>query len=166
MPLINMMVTLTSWNSRISASGEADLNGTTRGYFVFSMASLTIPKIARVEFSSRFRGPMKITEGNIYSNFFADLSIQKGFLNNKIDITLKISDLFDSGQFSIHTERDVVNDLTGVRSVYILDAERRRQPRTIFLVMSYQFGKMEQKKRWGRGNKDHGDGGGMMDMDF
>ncbi len=166
LPLLNMMVTLTTWNSRIFGSGEADLNGTTSGYFAFGLATLTIPRIARVELSGRYRGPMKITDGNIYSNFAADLSIQKGFIDNRLNLTLKISDVFDSRQFSIHTERDVTNELTQVTSLHILDAERHRQPRTIHLVLSYNFGKLEQRKRWGKGKRDGGDGGGMMDMDF
>lgn len=166
LPLINMMVTLTTWNSRIFGSGEADLNGDTRGYFAFGIATLNLPSIARVEFSGRYRGPMIITGGNINSNFSADLSIQKGFMNDRMSMTLKISDVFDSGQFSIHTEQDATNELTGVHSLHILDAERRRRPRTIYLVFSYNFGKLEQKKRYGRGNKDRGDGGGMMEMDF
>ncbi|MCH7764329.1 MAG: TonB-dependent receptor [Candidatus Marinimicrobia bacterium] len=166
LPLLNMMVTLTTWNSRIFGSEEADLNGTTKGYFAFGLATLTIPRIARVELSGRYRGPMKITDGNIYSNFAADLSIQKGFIDNRLNLTLKISDVFDSRQFSIHTERDVTNELTQVTSLHILDAERHRQPRTIHLVLSYNFGKLEQRKRWGKGKRDGGDGGGMMDMDF
>jgi hypothetical protein len=47
-----------------------------------------------------------------------------------------------------------------------MEAERRHSPRTMYLTLSYNFGKMEEKKRWGRGREgDHG-GGGMMEMDY
>jgi hypothetical protein len=37
----------------------------------------------------------------------------------------------------------------------------------MYLTLSYNFGKMEQKKRWGRdGEREHGGGGGGMDMDY
>jgi outer membrane receptor protein involved in Fe transport len=166
LPLLNMMFTVTTWNSRIFGSGEADLNGTVSGYFAYGMATLTIPQIARVELSSRFRGPMKIANGNIHGNVTADLSIQKGFKDNQLNLTFKISDVFDSRKFSIRTERNVLNNLTEEMKNYILVAERQRQPRTFYLVLSYNFGKMEQNRRWGKGSRERGEGGGGMDMDF
>ncbi len=166
MPLLNMMLSLTTWNSRIYGSGESDLNGTANGYFAFGMATLTVPNIARVELSGRYRGSMKITDGSIGSSLTADLSIQKGFMDNKLNLTFKVSDVFDSGIFTVHTEREAYNELTETISNNILDAERRRRPRTVYLVLSYNFGKMEQKKRWGKVSRDKGDGGGGMDMDF
>jgi len=165
-PLINMMVSLTTWNSRIFGSGEADLNGTTRGYFAFGMATLTIPRIARVELSGRYRGPMKITDGKMNSNLTADLSIQKGLMDNRLNLTLRIRDVLDSRKFSIHSEREVTDELTHVTSLHIMDAERHRQPRSVHLVLSYNFGKLEERKRQSRGRRDGGEGDGMMDMDF
>ncbi|MBC8395337.1 MAG: TonB-dependent receptor, partial [Candidatus Marinimicrobia bacterium] len=165
-PLLNMMLSLTTWNSRIYGSGESDLNGTANGYFAFGMATLTIPNVARVELSGRYRGSMKITDGSIGSSLTADLSLQKGFMDNKLNLTLKVSDVFDSGKFTVHTEREAYNEFTETISNNILDAERRRRPRTLYLVLSYNFGKMEQKKRWGKGDRKRGDGGGGMDMDF
>ena len=166
LPLLNMMFTVTTWNSRIFGSGEADLNGTTSGYFAYGLATLTIPQIARVELSGRYRGPMKIANGKIQDNVTADLSIQKGFKDNRLNLTFKISDVFNSRKFTIRTERDVLNNLTEEMNNYILVAERRRRPRTFYLVLSYNFGKMEQNRRWGKGNRERGEGDGGMDMDF
>jgi len=94
-----------------------------------------------------------------------DLAIQKGFLDNRLNLTFKVSDVFDSGKFRINTEQTVD---PGSLSSYtqIMEAERRHSPRTMYLTLSYNFGKMEEKKRWGRGREgDHG-GGGMMEMDY
>ena len=93
-----------------------------------------------------------------------DLAIQKGFLDNRLNLTFKVSDVFDSGKFRINTEQTV--DLGSFSYTQIMEAERRRSPRTMYLTLSYNFGKMEEKKRWGRGREgDHG-GGGMMEMDY
>ena len=93
-----------------------------------------------------------------------DLAIQKGFLDNRLNLTFKVSDVFDSGKFRINTEQTV--DLGSSSYTQIMEAERRRSPRTMYLTLSYNFGKMEEKKRWGRGREgDHG-GGGMMEMDY
>ena len=67
-------------------------------------------------------------------------------------------------KFRINTEQEV--NLGSLSYTQIMEAERRHSPRTMSLTLSYNFGKMEQKKRWGRGREgDHG-GGGMMDMDY
>ena len=163
-PLINLMVSVTTWNSRTYGSGEADLNGTSSGYYARGMSTITLPRIARIELSSRYRGPMKFSDGDIKGSFTMDLAIQKGFLDNRLNLTFKVSDVFDSGKFRINTEQTV--DLGSSSYTQIMEAERRRSPRTMYLTLSYNFGKMEEKKRWGRGREgDHG-GGGMMEMDY
>ena len=93
-----------------------------------------------------------------------DLAIQKGFLDNRLNLTFKVSDVFDSGKFRINTEQTV--DLGSSSYTQIMEAERRRSPRTMYLTLSYNFGKMEQKKRWGRGREGEHGGGGMMEMDY
>jgi len=163
--LISLMVSLTTWNSRTYGSGEADLNGTSSGYFAWGMSTITIPRIARIELSSRYRGPMQLNDGSTEGNFTMDLAVQKGFLDNRLNLTFKVSDVFDSGKFRINTEQEV--DLGSLSYTQIMEAERRRSPRTMYLTLSYNFGKMEQKKRWGRdGEREHGGGGGGMDMDY
>ena len=163
-PLINLMVSVTTWNSRTYGSGEADLNGTSSGYYARGMSTITLPRIARIELSSRYRGPMKFSDGDIKGSFTMDLAIQKGFLDNRLNLTFKVSDVFDSGKFRINTEQTV--DLGSLSYTQIMEAERRHSPRTMYLTLSYNFGKMEEKKRWGRGREgDHG-GGGMMEMDY
>ena len=164
LPLINLMVSVTTWNSRTYGSGEADLNGTSSGYYARGMSTITLPRIARIELSSRYRGPMKFSDGDIKGSFTMDLAIQKGFLDNRLNLTFKVSDVFDSGKFRINTEQTV--DLGSLSYTQIMEAERRHSPRTMYLTLNYNFGKMEEKKRWGRGREgDHG-GGGMMEMDY
>ena len=163
-PLINLMVSMVTWNSRTHGSGEADLNGTSSGYYARGMSTITLPRIARIELSSRYRGPMQFNDGSTEGNFTIDLAVQKGFLDNRFNFTFKVSDVFDSGKFRINTEQAV--DLGSLSYTQIMEAERRHSPRTMYLTLSYNFGKMEEKKRWGRGREgDHG-GGGMMEMDY
>jgi hypothetical protein len=164
MPLINLMVSLVTWNSRTFGSGEADLNGTSSGYFGYGMSTITLPGIARIEISARYRGPMEFPDGKIKPNATADMAIKKGFFDNRLNLTFKISDVFNSGKFNIVTNQVV--DLDNVSYTQIMEAERRRHPRTMNLVLSYNFGKLEQKKRWGKGDRGRGDAGGGMEMDY
>ena len=164
MPLINLMVSLVTWNSRTFGSGEADLNGTSSGYFGYGMSTITLPGIARIEISARYRGPMEFPDGKIKPNATADMAIKKGFIDNRLNLTFKVRDAFISGKFNIVTNQVV--DLDNVSYTQIMEAERRRHPRTMHLVLSYNFGKLEQKKRWGKGDRRRGDAGGGMDMDY
>jgi len=47
-----------------------------------------------------------------------------------------------------------------------MDAWRKHDRRTVSLVLTYNFGNLEQKRKWDRSKTHGGDGGGMMDMDF
>ncbi len=163
--LISAMVSLTTWNARTFGSGEADLNGTSQGYFLFGMSTISIPRIARLELSCRYRGPIRFVDGDIRRNFTMDLALQKGFLQNRLSLTIKVSDVFNSSKFRINTKEAV--ELGSLNYIQIMDAERRRAPRTVYLTFSYNFGNLEQKKRWSRRDRqgEHG-GDDMMDMDY
>ena len=166
MPLASIMVWGYGWNSKISDEGEADFNGNSKGTGLGGQLTLNIPTIARLEFSVRGRGKMKITTGTIPANYRADLGIQKSFLQNKLSLTLKVSDIFDTGKFIIDTSNEVNPSADGqdpyTRLMY---AERQRDVRFSSIVLNYNFGK-KQNKKWSKNNMRGGGGGGGMDMDF
>ena len=94
----------------------------------------------------------------------ADLSFQRKFIDNKLTMTLKVRDLFDNSGFSIETEEvlyDLIREEDYTRS---MEANRRRDKRSVSLSFSYSFGKMEQKRRFNRDREGY-DGGGM-DMSY
>ena len=168
MPLASLMIWGYSWNSKISDKGEADFNGNSRGMGFGGRLTLNIPTIARIELSGNGRGKMKITTGTIPSNYRVNLGIQKSFLKNKLSVTMKVNDLFDTGKFIIDTSTDVTNSITQETYTQLMYAERQRQKRNTSIVLNYNFGK-QQKKKWGRGNfsgRSGGMGGGGMDMDY
>ena len=168
MPLASIMIWGYSWNSTISDKGEADFNGNSKGMGFGGRLTLNIPTIARIELSGNGRGKMKITTGTIPSNYRVNLGIQKSFLKNKLSITLKTNDLFDTGKFIIDTSNEVTNSITQETYTQLMYAERQRQKRNTSIVINYNFGK-QQKKKWSRGNfsgRSGGMGGGGMDMDY
>lgn len=167
MPFVNLTLNAYGWNSRTYGSGEPDLNGESQGIGGFGNLNLTIPGMAKLELTSRFRGKMKIIHGYIPANATFDLGIQKSFLDRRLSVTLKINDLTNSGKFSIYTEQEI-ESLLGIGTyTQTMDAWRKRDRRTVSLVLNYNFGKLEQKRRWSReGMGRGGEGGGMMDMDY
>ena len=109
MPLASIMIWGYSWNSTISDEGEADFNGNSRGMGFGGRLTLNIPTIARIELSGNGRGKMKITTGSIPSNYRVNLGIQRSFMKNRLSVTFKVNDLFDTGKFIIDTENEVRN---------------------------------------------------------
>tara|TARA_Y100001954_G_scaffold208471_1_gene232837 strand:- start:129 stop:752 length:624 start_codon:yes stop_codon:yes gene_type:complete len=168
MPLASIMIWGYSWNSSISDKGEADFNGNSKGTGFGGRLTLNIPTIARVELSGNGRGRMKITTGSIPSNYRVNLGIQRSFMQNRLSVTLKINDLFDTGKFIIDTEYEVTNVENEVIYNQLMYAERQRQKRNTSVVLNYNFGK-QQKKKWRRSNfsgRSGGMDGGGMDMDY
>ena len=120
--------------------------------------------LGRLDISGRYRGPMKITTGKINPSLNLDLSFQRKFMDNKLTMTFKVRDLLDNSNFSIETEEQLY-DLVSLESyTRIMDADRRRDKRSVSLSLSYSFGKMEQKRRFNRDRE--GFGGGGMDMSY
>jgi len=168
MPLASIMIWGYSWNSTISDEGEADFNGNSRGMGFGGRLTLNIPTIARIELSGNGRGKMKITTGSIPSNYRVNLGIQKSFMKNRLSVTFKVNDLFDTGKFIIDTENEVRNREGELIYNQLMYAERQRQKRNTSIVLNYNFGK-QQKKKWSRGSfsgRSGGMGGGGMDMDY
>jgi len=168
MPLASVMIWGYGWNSTISDKGEADFNGNSRGLGFGGRLTLNIPTIARVELSGNGRGKMKITTGSIPSNYRVNLGIQKSFLKNRLSVTFKVNDLFDTGKFIIDTSNDVTNAVTEETYTQLMYAERQRQKRNTSIVLNYNFGK-QQKKKWNKGSfsgRSGGMRGGGMDMDY
>ena len=87
------------------------------------MITLNLPRIARMELSMGGRGDMKFTTGGSPGNFSADLGLQKSFLNNKLSVTLKFDDIFDTKKFVINTENVITNPITQETYTQLMDAE-------------------------------------------
>lgn len=172
MPLASIMIWGYGWDSETSDSdkNETDFNGTSRGMGLGGRLTLNIPTVARIELSGNGRGNMKITTGTIPANFRCNLAIQKSFLQNRLSVTAKINDIFDTGKFIIDTSNEVTTNIENRTVTYtqLMYAERQRQKRNFSIVLNYNFGK-QQKKKWDRSNfsgRSGGMGGGGMDMDY
>ena len=166
MPLASIMVWGWGWNSKMSDKGEADFNGTSSGFGFGGRLTLNIPTIARIELSGNGRAKMKITTGTIPANYRIDLGVQRSFLKNKLSMTFKVNDIFQTGKFIIDTVNPVYDNMDNVLYTQYMYAERQRDRRNISIVLNYNFGK-EQKKKWNRSQSRGGRGGsGGMDMDY
>ena len=88
------------------------------------------------------------------------------FLDNKLSVTVKINDIFNTKKSVFNTENIITNPVSQETYTQLMTAERRRQQRYMSININYNFGK-QKKKRWNRrsfgGSRG---GGGGMDMDY
>ena len=144
----------------------SDLNGNSKGAYNRGMLTINIPRIVRLELTVGGRGKMKFTTGSSPGSFSTDIGIQKSFLDNRLSVTIKFDDVFDTKKFIINTEHMITNPITDEVYSQLMNAERRRQQRYMSINLNYNFGK-QQKKRWSKRNFGGGrNGGGGMDMDY
>ena len=129
MPLISLMLSRWSWNNRTYGNGESDLNGDSEGTWNRAMATVNIPRVFRVELSMGGRGRMKFATGDSPGNISTDIGIQKSFLENKLSVTVKFDDIFDTKKFVINTENTITNPISQETYTQLMNAERRRQLR-------------------------------------
>ena len=166
MPLVSIIFSRWGWNNRTYGNGESDLNGDSKGAYNRGMVTINIPKVVRLELTVGGRGKMKFTTGSSPGSFSTDIGLQKSFLDNRLSVTVKIDDVFDTKKFIINTEHIITNPITNEVYTQLMNAERRRQQRYMSINLNYNFGK-QQKKRWSKRNFGGGrSGGGGMDMDY
>ena len=166
MPLVSIMFSRWGWSNRTYGNGESDLNGDSKGAYNRGMLTLNIPRIVRIELTVGGRGKMEFTTGSSPGNFSTDIGLQKSFLDNKLSVTLKLDDVFDTKKFVINTENIITNPITNEVYSQLMNAERRRSQKYVSINLNYNFGK-QQKKRWNRRGFGGGRGsGGGMDMDY
>jgi hypothetical protein len=166
-PITSIMIWGWGWNAE-QKGDNVDGDGKSRGAGFGGRITLNIPTIARVELSGNGRAKMRISTGTIPGNFRVNLGLQKSFLQNKLSVTFKIDDIFDTGRFIVDTENTIFNSETKQYYIQNMYAERQRQKRFSSIVLNYNFGK-QQKKKWNKGSysgRSGGMSGGTMDMDF
>ena len=166
MPLVSIMFSRWGWKNRTYGNGESDLNGDSKGAYNRGMVTINIPRVVRLELTVGGRGKMEFTTGSSPGSFSTDIGLQKSFLDNRLSVTVKLDDVFDTKKFIINTEHTITHPITNEVYTQLMNAERRRQQRYMSINLNYNFGK-QQKKRWTKRNFGGGrSGGGGMDMDY
>gem|GEM_PF-5627482 len=106
-----------------------------------------------VQGSARYRSPFVILQGEISSIFFADLAVKRTILKEKGTIGIRFSDVANTRVFRFSTSGDT----------FTQSGFRDRESQNLYLTFTYNFGKLEQKKR---GSKGRNSGGGGIESDF
>lgn len=145
------------YRSEVDGSNlEADLNNEATSWSAKVTSSWDFKKDFQLQISGRYRAPFAITQGEILEFYSMDVALKKKVLKGKGSVTVRVSDIFDTRQFSFNTAGDNFNQ----------QSTRKRESRIGYISFMYRFGSMERTRRGRRGGgKDRGDDGGGMEID-
>lgn len=133
---------------------EADLTSAAlagRGRLV---SSWRLKKGTSFQLMVNYRSPRIRPQGRISAFYFVDGAVKQEVLKGKGDVSLRVSDIFNTLRFEIDAEGSDFD-------TYFL---RDRESRIGFLSFSYRFGKQDKRGKRRNGSRGGGDGG--MDFDI
>jgi len=108
---------------------------------------------------------LKVPGGTLFGakgTLWANTGISKSIFDDRATISFSVDNIFDKGGFQMDATEPLLNDgiEVGKEHTEILAS---RGGRTFSLSLKYNFGKMQEEKRRGRGK---GFGGDSMDMGY
>lgn len=108
-----------------------------------------------LQINLRYNSPRVMPQGIVQFKPALDASIQRMFLDKKLIVSLRVSDIFDWQGFYMDLNTPNVRQ----------ESDFKWQSRRLFISLSYKFGKMEVGGE-NRRRKSGGPGSGGGDMDF
>ncbi len=115
--------------------------------------NFTFPRGWSAQLTGNYRSPLVMIQGEMKEMYSADLAVRKNVLNNNGTITLRLSDVFNTQRFRMHNYGDN----------FIMDTERRRTSRMVFVGFSYRINEFERRNNRRDADLLDDDNG---DMDF
>jgi len=142
------------WNFNASASyfrteldgnlNSSELNNSGYSWTAKLISNMSFPKIIDIQFSMFLQGKNVTPQGFTDPMFSSDLAVKKDFMNKKIAIGLRISDIFNTQKFGFNSNTETFNT----------SFVRRRDSRTLFLSFTLRMGTDEKKPQRKKQNQD------------
>jgi outer membrane receptor protein involved in Fe transport len=155
-PKKNIKLSQTFNAYRMTSDGsnlESNLNVDAFAWSYQFMGTWDFSKSWQAQLSGNYSSEQVMVQNTILPMYSADVTVKKGFLDDKLSFTLRVSDIFDTREFRMEGEGSNFNQLS----------HRKRQSRFAHFTIAWRFGKLEERKgSRGRGPRSN-DGGGMDD---
>ena len=140
--------------------GDADFAYDSQGWSynlnLFANQTVGQQKDWKWQVNGMYRGPSVTAQGSFNGYAFMDASIQRTFLDGDLDLTLKLSDVFNTREWSYTSELETLTRT----------ALHKRESQNLFLTITWNLGKLESGKTRGK-RSDGGSGSqGSDGMDF
>jgi len=141
-PFKSLMVNATIGYSK-TENDATNLTGQTNTAYSWNgrmFSTLSLPDDFGLQFTYMYSGKNISAQGEIDPFSTADISLKKDFMDKKLSLNLRVSDIFNSQKF-----HGTISDIN-----FYDEFERRRDSRTVFLSLTYKFGtesKMDRRKK-------------------
>ena len=143
-------------NSVGDVENASDNEGWSYSANVFANKSFGTDGLWKWQINGMHRGPSVTAQGQFNGFTFADASLQRKLFDGDLTITLKLSDVFNTRQWSYSSD---------FQRLY-QESTYKRESQNLFLTISWNLGKLEAGKgRTGRPSSE-GASGGMDGVDF
>ncbi|MGB9697401.1 MAG: TonB-dependent receptor domain-containing protein [Ignavibacteria bacterium] len=129
--------------SKYTVSGGSKYNDIDNNADVWSvkfMNNFIFPNIAELQIAYFYTGKMVTLQGGLEPMQSLDIGIKRDFFNKRLSLTLRSSDVMNTMKY--------VMSSSGTN--FVIDANRKRNSRALFLTLTYRFGtdqKMLSQKR-------------------
>ena len=153
-------------NELNDSSNDFQLNGKNERMNIYMRVNLPEEniKIFGFEFGFYYM-KIKTPGGTLFGDkgtIWANTGVSKSLLDSRLNLSFSIDNIFDQGGFQMFTY-EPVTDSQGIDVLQYSDVYSSRGGRTFSISMKYNFGKMQDEKRKGRGQ---GFRGSSSDMDM
>ena len=131
-----------------------DYNATSVGFMGRFTATYILTPSLEIMLMGFYRSPRDIPFGNLNSMSFTSFSVKQKFLNDKLAVSLRLNDLFNTMGFGFITEGDY----------YYQESNRKFDSQIASISLEYNFGEIEDRSRFSRkrnGEKNGSDMGGF-----
>ena len=133
------------------SSTEGDLSNSAFQWNVSANATFKVREGTSLQLMGFYRAPFDIEQGRISAFSMINLALKQDF-SDRLSLSLRASDLFDTMQFNYQLDQPA----------FYQEATRRWGARSFYGTLSYTFGNVDRRSRERDRNMDGGDMGGEM----
>jgi outer membrane receptor protein involved in Fe transport len=133
------------------ASSGINISNDSYSWLARLNSNFNIVKDFSIQLVANYNAPTITVQGKLKELYNADIAMKKDFLDGKLSLNLRISDIFNTMKYSSETYG------TG----FFIDSERKRDTRTAYIGITYRLDNNGQQKEKTR-NRDSEDD--MMDF--
>lgn len=135
---MRFMVNFNSWNTQFDLDSTDTGNGNgVKGYAINANGSYRFESGISLQANVRHRSGMEVQQGRITPMTGLDLSARMPVLKGKGNVSVRVTDIFNTRQFGFTSEN----------LGYNFDIDRRWESQAVYVNFSYNFGKQLNQRR-------------------
>ena len=133
--------------------GAGELNNSGYSWTARINSNFSIPKLFDFQMIYNYNGKNVSVQGTTQPFSVFDIALKRDFLNKKITLGFRVSDLFNSFKYSS----------TSSGPGFTVSGERKRDTRIAFLTLTYRLGNMDKPENRKKRNGDENENGNNED---